>query len=131
MSLSANEQRQAARKARIDTQDQAARAARNHVLFREINERLRDLNAASLADDGEWICECANDACAERIGMSVVEYETIRDSRSRFFVAPAAVHVWTDIERVAERNHRFWIVDTMGVPARMDPTRGRRADASS
>ena len=101
------------------------------MLFREINERLRELNAASLADSGEWICECANDACAERIGMPVEEYETIRDSRSRFFVAPADVHVWADIERVAQRNHRFWIVETMGVPQRMDPTRGRRADASS
>jgi hypothetical protein len=117
MSLSPDEERQAARKARIETQDQAARAARNQVLFREINERLRGLNAAALADNGEWICECANEACAERIGMSVEEYETIRDTGRHFFVAPADVHVWPEIERVADRNDRYWIVEKTGPAA--------------
>jgi hypothetical protein len=126
MSLSRDELRQAERKARIEAQDQAARAARNQMLFRGINERLRGLNAASLADDGEWICECANDACAERVAMSVKEYETIRESRHRFFVAPADVHVWPNVHRVVERNHRYWIVEKIGVGARLTTKTNRR-----
>jgi hypothetical protein len=119
MSLSRDEQRQAARRTRIEMQDQAARAARIQRLFREINERLRDLNAASLAGSGEWICECANDACAERITMSVAEYETIRDSGPRFFVAAGDVHVWPNVERIAERNDRYWIVEKTGPGAKL------------
>jgi hypothetical protein len=118
MALSEDDQRQAARRARIETQDHAARAARIQGLFREINQRLRDLNAASLADSGEWICECANDACAERIAMSVEEYETIRDAGTRFFVAPGDAHVWPDVERVAERRAGYWIVEKSGTAAR-------------
>lgn len=124
MALSEDDQRQSARKARIETQDQAARAARIQTLFREINERLRDLNATSLADRGEWICECANDACAERIAMSVEEYETIRDSGARFFVAPGEIHVWPDIERVAERRMGYWIVEKNGAAARQTGSNG-------
>ena len=45
MALSEDDRRQAARKARIETQDQAARVARIQGLFREINERLRELKA--------------------------------------------------------------------------------------
>jgi hypothetical protein len=119
MSPSSDERRQAERKARIEAQDQAARAARTQLLFRGINERLRELNAASLADDGEWICECANDACAERIAMSVKEYETIRDTGHRFFVAPADVHVWPNVHHVAERNDRYWIVEKTGAGAKL------------
>jgi hypothetical protein len=118
MALSEDDRRQAARKARIETQDQAARAARIQGLFREINERLRELNAAALADSGEWICECANDACAERIGMPVEEYEAIRDSSGRFFVACADAHVWMNVERVVERRAGYWIVEKISPAAR-------------
>ena len=55
-------------------QRRAERAARNQALFRRINERVRDLNNAfsALSPVGEWICECADDTCVERIELSAV-----------------------------------------------------------
>jgi hypothetical protein len=93
-----------------------ARAARNQSLFREINERIEDLAAGFGLGlpVAEWICECANDACTERIQMSAAEYETVRGSGDRFLVAPGDEHVWADVECVTERNDRYWTVEKIG-----------------
>lgn len=55
-----------------DTNSRAARAGRNQVLYRELNERVREMNEAfdSLLPLGEWICECADEECFERIEMT-------------------------------------------------------------
>ena len=93
------------------------RLAKNEVLFREINERVKDLNdtfRAVTATD-EWICECASRTCTEKVQMSVDEYEAIRALGDRFFVAPSDEHFWPDVERVVERNDRYWIVEKIGV----------------
>ena len=95
------------------------RAARNQSLFREVNERVKDVNDGfriftALSD---WVCECANDRCVERIVMSSEEYEHIRANGARFFVAPSAEHVWPDVERVVERQDRYWIVEKIEVAA--------------
>jgi hypothetical protein len=100
-----------------DSSDREARAAKNQALFREINERVRVLNEgfAMVIPVGEWICECANETCTERIEMTAEEYETIRSDGARFFVAPADEHVWPDVERVTSRlDHRYWIVEKIG-----------------
>ena len=49
-----------------DTNTRAARAGRNQSLYREVNERVKELNDAFDAlPIGEWICECANEECFE------------------------------------------------------------------
>jgi hypothetical protein len=91
-------------------------AARNQALFREINERVRELNRsfAQLVDLGDWICECANDTCVERVEMSIEDYETIRRGGNSFFVVPSKEHVWPDVERVTKQTGRYWIVEAIG-----------------
>ena len=93
--------------------DRQKRAAENQSLFREVNERVKDINDqfhvfTALSD---WICECANDGCAERIEMTVREYEHVRSSGERFVVAAADKHVWPDVELVVERHAKFWVVE--------------------
>jgi hypothetical protein len=57
-----------------DTTTRAARAGRNQALYREINERVREINEAFDAlPIGEWICECANEECFETIDMTQEE----------------------------------------------------------
>jgi hypothetical protein len=109
-----------------------ARAARNQSLFREINERVRDLNEgfSLVLPLGDWVCECADHLCAERIALSAAEYEGIRQNGARFVVAPGDAHVWPDVEHVMERTDRYWVVETIGEAAaeseRVDPRlRGR------
>lgn len=101
--------------------DRQARAAKNQSLFREINERVKDLNDAfeGLTHSGEWICECANNQCVEKLAMSSEEYEAIRKEGTHFFVAPSDKHVWPDVERVITRNERYWVVEKVGLGGRM------------
>ena len=102
-----------------DIHDRQRRAAKNQSLFREINERVKDLNDrfSAVTETAEWICECANDTCVERIAMSANEYEAVRGDGARFFVAASDEHVWPDVEEVAERNDRYWIVEKIGLAA--------------
>src|SRR3954453_5821745 len=107
-----------------------ARAARNQSLFREINERIEDLTPGfgSALPVDEWICECANDACTERVQMSAAEYEAVRSSGDRFFVAPSDDHVWPDVEEVTARNDRYWIVEKVGQAGRLAKQADPRAN---
>jgi hypothetical protein len=84
------------------------RAAMNQMLFRAVNERVKDLNEgfSLVLPVGAWICECSNDTCSERIELSGAEYEKIRSDGARFFVAPSDEHVWADVEVVTDRNDR-------------------------
>lgn len=98
---------------RADGTEKQERAARNQSLFREVNERVKDLNDAfhAFTARNDWVCECADERCAERIEMSCEEYEHVRRDGARFFVAPGSAHVWPEVERVVERNRTYWIVE--------------------
>jgi hypothetical protein len=97
-------------------EDRGSRAARNQSLFREINERVKQLNEgfSMVLPVGEWICECADDACVERIELSAAEYEAVRDDGTHFLVAPGDEHVYLDVEIVTDRNDRYWVVEKFG-----------------
>jgi hypothetical protein len=108
--------------------DREARAVKNHALFREVNERVEEINDgfSLIVPSGDWICECANDTCAERIEMSVNEYESVRRYGARFFVAPSGKHLWPDVDQVIiDRNHRYWVIEETGragdLAKRVDP----------
>lgn len=96
-----------------DVRERQARAAKNQSLFREVNERVKDVNDHfhAYTSVSDWFCECANETCVERIDMTSQEYEHIRAAGERFFVAPSEEHVWPDVERVVERRRTFWIVE--------------------
>jgi hypothetical protein len=74
---------------------------------------------------GDWICECADDGCAERIELTHNEYEAVRANPRRFFVLPSSDHVVDGVETVVERGERYWVVEKRGVAgdlaARVDP----------
>lgn len=107
-----------------------ARAARSQSLFREVNERVRDINEGfgEILPFGDWVCECANDGCAERLELTHAEYEAIRANPRRFFVAPSPDHVFDAVEAVVDREDRFWVVEKRGIAgdlaARVAPRSG-------
>jgi hypothetical protein len=108
-------------------QDRALLAAKNQSLFREVNERVRYVNDGFgfVVPLGEWICECADASCVERIAMSSSEYEAVRAHGDRFFVLADDAHVWDDVERVVARHPHYWIVEKSGdareAVMRLDP----------
>lgn len=57
-------------------------------LFREVNERIVRLNQVFESPEGEFLCECANGTCAERLRLSLEEYEAIRADPRRFLMSP-------------------------------------------
>jgi len=106
------------------------RAGQNQSLFREVNERVKDVNDsfnvfASLSD---WVCECANDDCFQRLELSTDEYERIRRHSARFLVCPSEQHVWPEAENVVERHANYWIVEKIQLGAEIAQQDDPRSD---
>jgi hypothetical protein len=101
------------------------RAARNQVLFREVNERLRELNQAFAPPlpVADLVCECSNAECTERIGLTVEEYELLRADPTHFAVCPG--HENPDLESVLEERSTYTLIEKRGLAAdyvtRADP----------
>jgi hypothetical protein len=98
-----------------------ARFAKNESRFRDINERIEDANEDfpfAFSVDA-WICECSNETCAERLQLSVKEYEAVRSNGARFLVAPSDEHVRLEIEDVTEHCDRYWVVEKHGEAAEL------------
>jgi hypothetical protein len=93
-----------------------ARLARNEVMFRSINERIRELAARfdQMADEPlAFVCECADETCVERIRLTTTQYDDIRGILARFVVVPG--HEATPlVERVIYRSDEFVIVRKIG-----------------
>jgi hypothetical protein len=96
----------------------AGRVARNESLFREVNERIVELEQ-QLGERGSdtgmigFVCECASVGCTTRVEANLAEYRTARKQPTRFLVAPS--HVDPDHERVVTTNNRFAIVEKLGL----------------
>jgi hypothetical protein len=96
----------------IAHEEHERRAGRNQSLFRDVNERVNDVNKAhglwvTLSD---WICECADETCTEPIELTPQQYGTVRENPTHFIVAPSKEHVVFVVERVVQRRERFWVV---------------------
>ena len=97
--------------------EDAVRAAKNEVVLRDLNERLTIHPGSRRL--WEWVCECADMTCMKPVELSIEEYETVRAEPTRFAVAPGADHVNLEIERVVQREKRYWVVEKIGVGARI------------
>src|SRR5579884_1493319 len=96
-----------------------ARLARNEVMFRAINERIRELALRfdqSPAEALAFICECADETCVERVNLTTQQYDDVRAIPARFVVVPG--HEATPlVERVVFRSEDFVIVRKIGLAA--------------
>jgi hypothetical protein len=98
-------------------------------LYRDVNENVLRINDAFsiVATLDDWICECANQNCSQRLELSLSEYDAIRASPIRFLVAPDEEHFFPELEVVTEKNERFWVVEKTGtageVAEKADPRR--------
>lgn len=60
---------------------------RTEELYREVNERIVRLNELFESPVGEFLCECADSDCAERLVLALEEYDAIRSDARRFLMA--------------------------------------------
>jgi hypothetical protein len=96
-----------------------ARLARNEVMFRAINERIREL-AGRFDQSGTealgFVCECADETCVERVHLTADQYDDVRAIPARFVVVVG--HEATPlVERIAYRSDQFVIVRKIGIAA--------------
>lgn len=101
----------------------ATKAAKKQTLFREVNERIRNLDYS--VPRARFVCECVNTDCNETIEMSLDEFEEIRRVPSHFVVVAGMGHVFLDVERIFETHSGYWIVEKFGQAGaeaiRLDP----------
>ena len=96
--------------------DDAARerSARNEALFRQVNERVRDVSEPFAALDPseiDFVCECGDEHCTEPVSLSLAEYERVRSVPTHFFVVPH--HVIAKVEVVVRRSEGHVVVDKL------------------
>jgi hypothetical protein len=91
------------------------REARNQALFREVNERVAELNQIfdQLAPDGTCHVS-APTSTVDQLPMTMGEYEELRKVPTRFAVLPSEEHVTIELERVVEKTDRYWVVEKLG-----------------
>jgi len=105
---------------------QAREIGRRQSLFREVNERIDELaETFELRDEVPILCECGNTECSERIMLTQAEYEAIRRIPTHFAVLHG--HDIPAVERIAEQNERYVVVEKFGESAvtaiKLDPRR--------
>jgi hypothetical protein len=90
------------------------RRARNEALFREVNERIEEVDErlGHVAPEPSQLivlCECGTESCTGRLELTRAQYEAVRSDAKRFFVLPE--HVDPRIERVVEEHAGFAVVE--------------------
>jgi hypothetical protein len=94
------------------------RFARNQGIFREVNERLREVADLSVTLT-EYVCECSGAQCSETIELDLSEYDAIRSTPNAFVIAPG--HEQLTRERVVEdTNDRFMLIEKVVLVDRAD-----------
>jgi hypothetical protein len=97
--------------------------ATTESLFRDVNERIAETSERFDAE-AEFLCECADPACAERLDVPLDEYEEVRGDGTTFLVNPE--HVEPEVERIERHRRGYAIVRKFdgivaGIVRRLDP----------
>ncbi|MGH3007519.1 MAG: hypothetical protein ACRDOS_16725 [Gaiellaceae bacterium] len=86
------------------------RVAKNEALFREVNERIKEVNEPLAPEEpSDYLCECGSQDCTDPMSLTRSEYEEVRKEATHFAVVPG--HVVPDVEHVLVRNDRFAVVE--------------------
>ena len=100
------------------------RLAKNESFFRQVNERIKDVADGFEGTQAyEFLCECSDPGCTERIELTRDEYESVREKPARFVLARG--HAAPQIEHVVEQEDEHVVVEKRGVAgqvaAKLDP----------
>jgi hypothetical protein len=88
--------------------DRADRLARNEAMFRSVNERVEEVVQPGPTEPIDFLCECGDAECVEKISLTRAEYESVRTDGAQFVVV--AGHEIPAIESVVRRADRFLVV---------------------
>jgi hypothetical protein len=109
--------------------DDQRRRARNEALFREVNERILELETGGYDQDESllvgFVCECPQEDCNELVEVTRGQYEAVRSDSRRFLVLPG--HEDGDIAQVVERHSSYLVVEKTGEAAAVAEEQNPRA----
>ncbi len=110
--------------------EERVRAAKTESLFRDVNEQVKEIANETSGDAehvGEFVCECRDESCLERLALTLREYNKLRSVPTHFAIVKG--HDLGEVGVVWEENERFTVVEKIGtagaVAVRLDP-RSRR-----
>jgi hypothetical protein len=111
--------------------DRARRIAENEALFRDLNEEVGAVAHAFSAVGEErtfdFLCECGDVSCANRVPLTIAAYEELRGSPVQFFVVPG--HEIPEVERVVAALEAYLVIEKIGESAAIARERDpRRTD---
>ena len=95
-------------------EERQVRAAQNQLLFRSVNDRIRELGERILDSVSEldFACECADPNCVKTITMPVAEFSAIEQVENRFVVLRG--HELPEVEDVVAEHDGYVIVSKRG-----------------
>jgi hypothetical protein len=101
----------------------ADQIARTESLFRHVNERIAEAAERFESPDANFVCECGERDCADRVEAPLATYERVREEPTRFLLAPG--HEEREIERAVGGGPGYRIVEKLGlagiVARQLDP----------
>jgi hypothetical protein len=97
-------------------EERAIQRGRTEAAFREVNERIAENARRFESGVTEFICECADVRCTDRIEVTLEEYERVRADGATFLLAPG--HRDASLERVIAQRPRFHVVEKVHTGAR-------------
>jgi len=104
--------------------DRSERIGMNEALFREVNERIDQLQSdLGSPETFDIVCECGEASCTERFAITGVDYGALRADVHRFAVVPG--HERPEIERTVERRDLYLVVE------KTDPDAARAAEETA
>ncbi len=89
--------------------DDPVRRAETEALFRDVNERIAENARRFAAGETEFVCECAERSCTDRVEATLDDYERVRAHGARFLLVPG--HAQSDLERVVEDRGSYHVVE--------------------
>jgi len=101
--------------------------AKTESLFRDVNERIATAAGGFGSEQAEFVCECADPTCVDRVEVPLEVYEDVRAEPTAFILANG--HEDESIETVVEERRRYQIVEkvnrnVVAVVRKLDPRKG-------
>jgi hypothetical protein len=93
--------------------EREARLAKNEALFRDVNERVKEvkgeLEEAGSEGKIDFICECGRGECVAQVQLKLAEYEKVRANPAQFILKPG--HETGLVERVVREGEGYVVVE--------------------
>jgi hypothetical protein len=89
-----------------------AKIGRTEAAFREVNEAIAKSAARFEAEEADFVCECADAGCADRVTADLEDYEEVRADATHFLLSPG--HHEPSVERVIEQTAHYDVVEKVG-----------------